>query len=530
MIGTWAVAEGGVPLRSDTKSIHNKVIALETRVGRQMPTMNKYHRERFRRFARNWIIRNIAPISFEVDPRFGPWFETRHFPAAKALKYLMGHQQFGEIIDVEMIWDLVMRANESDCFIKPEFYTEPKAPRAIMSRLDAVKALLGPIFHLVSKVVFAHPQFIKTVPVRERPAYVRNMLQFPGATYIETDYSKFESHFGVWLMHVIDYELLRHILKEMPERDVFLRLYRETIAGRGKLKFRGLMAFLTGRRQSGEMNTSLSNGLADLLFMLYMAFICGAEVDMVVEGDDGLCVWRGAPLPTKRDFAAMGINIDFLSFDNINEAGFCSMIHDVESGIIVTDPIKQLCRFGWLPYRYADLREGKKDNLLRAKALSILYQYPGCPVLADYALYIVCVTASGGTQGVDSVIRKGGYGVFDAHQMKILQEAQTHATNSGGYEALYVKPTNEARQLVVEHFGLAVSTQMYLEALFKSWAAAGQKRSLTCDAFWYAVPDCWKDNWNMYVATRNDHGGGDWLPLVDPGRRKAPVITTGVLF
>ena len=80
-------------------------------------------------------------------------------------------------------------------------------------------------------------------------------------------------------------------------------------------------------------------------------------------------------------------------YDHLEHASFCGMVFDTHDNVVVTDPRKMLCRFGWTSAEYHNARPAVLKRLLRAKSLSLAYQYPGCPILQSLANYGLRVTS-----------------------------------------------------------------------------------------------------------------------------------------
>jgi len=147
---------------------------------------------------------------------------------------------------------------------------------------------------------------------------------------------------------------------------------------------------------SGEMNTSLGNGFANLMAFL---FLCEErelpEPEGYVEGDDGVFAVMGDP-PTAQDAADLGFKLKIDVYDNVNEASFCGVIVDDVDLCIITNPIEELVTFGWISRKYILASNKKLRGLLRCKALSLIYSYPGCPIL--WALGSIMLTLTEGTR------------------------------------------------------------------------------------------------------------------------------------
>lgn len=274
------------------------------------------------------------------------------------------------------------------CFIKDESYSDYKYPRGIYSRIDLYKCLSGPWFSLIEKEVFKSKYFIKKIPVSDRPAYIKKYLYREGRKYAATDYTAYEAHFSKELMESCEFVLYKYMTKNVPGHLGFWALL-QYLSGRNHCEFNDFYFDVDATRMSGEMCTSLGNGFTNLMLMLFALKEKGVDlksVSGVVEGDDGLFVWEG-PYLDKSDFTRLGFDLKMEYHDQLSTASFCGMIFDPDEMINICDPIEVLSEFGWVGRRYLKSKHSKLLRLLRAKALSLAYQYPGCPILSALARY-----------------------------------------------------------------------------------------------------------------------------------------------
>ena len=112
-----------------------------------------------------------------------------------------------------------------------------------------------------------------------------------GCEYYETDYTSLEgSVTSTWFSN-FQLPVYRWLTQNILSDDMFEK-YFGMLKGVNKLKFKYFNAYIEAKRLSGEMDTSLGNGLANLfLMMFFFCVIKGLHVEdfrAVVEGDDGL--------------------------------------------------------------------------------------------------------------------------------------------------------------------------------------------------------------------------------------------------
>jgi hypothetical protein len=196
---------------------------------------------------------------------------------------------------------------------------------------------------------------------------------------------------------------------------------------------------------------------------MLMQFVCREagcrEVLGVVEGDDGLFTMVGTP-PTAADFARLGLVIKLEVHDTISTASFCGLVFDPKDRVNVADPRKVLTNFGWAQRQYARARSSKLIVLLRCKALSTAYQYPGCPIIAEIGWYGIRVTPRMASNKLRKNISRKGQ--FDPHTRgKIL--AAMYCGNIP-----HMEPPRNTRLLVERLYGITVEVQLSIESYLRS--------------------------------------------------------------
>jgi len=264
-----------------------------------------------------------------------------------------------------------------DTFVKTESYPEFKHARMINSRRDVFKAYSGPFFKAIEDVVYKLPEFIKHVPVPERPAKVA-ALRRTGLNYWATDFTAFESHFTVDIMNACELELYRYCLGYSEDAEFICSV----ISGMNRMRTRsGIKASVRARRMSGDMCTSLGNGWTNLMLAKYIASMQGCDLNGYVEGDDGL--FATTAILTPELYARLGFTIKIESVTDPCAASFCGMIF-ADDGQIIKEPRAVFRKFGWTN---SMISAGRKTmmGLLRAKALSSIYETPNCPITGQLA-------------------------------------------------------------------------------------------------------------------------------------------------
>ncbi len=366
-------------------------------------------------------------------------------------------------------------------FPKDECYSEYKYTRLINARHDWFKCKSGPIFKLIEQQLFALPWFIKKIPVAERPQFIKEVLE--GCSFaIATDYTSFEALFTREMMEDCEMQLYRYMIKDLPQRRE-IEGWLEVLLNKNTCKFKNFRVYLDATRMSGEMCTSLGNSFANLMFMLFIAYENGnSEVRGAVEGDDGIFAMAGKP-PSAEHFEALGLKIKLEVHPDVTTASFCGQVFDPEDCVNVTNPLKMLISMGWTSARYAGVRDSKMKGLLRSKALSVAYQYPGCPILGHAARAYLRLTSGACTKWVED-------------QMDWWQREKL-AMQKG--EVPWKEPPKNTRLLVEKLYGISLQDQFQIESYLDGLMTLGPLY-LPFSGVW---PKDWSDYWDTYVQEIN---------------------------
>jgi hypothetical protein len=380
-------------------------------------------------------------------------------------------------------------------FGKDETYVAYKHERGINARSDIFKCLVGPWFHLIEEELYKLPQFIKHVPVRDRPDYIYNMLFSPGAHYSLSDFETFEALFVDKIMRNVEFPMYIHMTQFLPNADRFKMLLQKALAGINSCRYRDFMVLLKAVRMSGEMNTSLGNGWSNLMVNGFIAEDCGCtHFDGVVEGDDGLFRFEGGRTPQPSDYLSIGFKIKLDTVDDISKASFCGIVFAPEDRNNLADPFKVLANFGWTSQRYERCRPGVLKALLRAKALSLAHAYPGCPVIQELAHYGLRATRDVRMCKLLRVVNSRGA------MSQWMRDWVLDAVRAGEPEQ---RSVGVASRLVVEEvYGMPVSQQIRIEKVLESMTAIGPIK-IPLDGFHRD----WTDYWERYVEGQGLHPG-----------------------
>jgi hypothetical protein len=255
---------------------------------------------------------------------------------------------------------------------------------------------------------------------------------------------------------------------------------------------------------SGEMCTSLGNGFSNLMFMLFMCEQKGCtNVSGVVEGDDGLFKMTG-DYPGEEDFKKLGLVIKLELHDRLESASFCGLVFDKLDRRNITDPLEVLANLGWTSERYTGASKRTHKALLRSKALSLLYQYPGCPIISVLAKRLLYLT--------DDV---SWYDLRKVH----LEERNTYMREQN-YEAWRAWQKHKVadapigirtRMLMSDLYGISVPSQLLIERQLEAIELKGYFIPLIHGH----MPVGWKHFWGNYIFPEGDVNPNSALMLFD---------------
>jgi hypothetical protein len=341
------------------------------------------------------------------------------------------------------------KASKVKSFVKTESYPTYKHARLICSRNDHFKVEFGPFIKAVERVVYDRPEFIKHVPVPERPLRIAT-LRKAGRRYYLTDFTAFESHFTPAVMKACEIELL---LRCSTMSDEWNRYMIRVLTGVNKVNCDMVSFKVKGKRMSGEMSTSLFNGIANLMLLKFIVMKKHGKVDAFVEGDDG--IFSTSVPVLQADYEKLGFTAKIVEvLDPLNpipvdgsepgQMAFCGVVC-TDSLHNLRDPRKFLQTFGWTS-SFIDAGDKIMAKLLRAKALSACYETPHCPIVG-----VMAREALARTRGVriDSKIRDA----FDIYHTVPTDESAIPE----------FAPTDEDREAVFRNFGICASAQLLIE-------------------------------------------------------------------
>lgn len=416
---------GLAPICLDSNDQETVVSGYQKRLLRPVPEADESLLREFECYVDKYLEENVPrarQVTFEEWIEGAPYNRARKRELWRAWEALKGGRPTRK------------QCEKIQSFVKSEPYSEWKHCRLINSRSDYFKVFSGPYFKAIEEVVYGLPEFIKHVPVPERPAKIR-ALRRAMARYYQTDFTAFESHFTERIMQACEIRLYRHCLNWTSDVEVICR----ALMGINRMcNPVGVSVTCRARRMSGDMCTSLGNGFTNLMLAKFLAARQGKEIEGFVEGDDGLFATE-ADLRTE-DYAKLGFTIKIDEVADPCEASFCGMIFS-DTGDIIRDPARFCATFGWSS---SCVGAGWKvrQELLRAKALSACYETPQCPIVGALARRGLEVTRDCTPRFVED-----GYHTIPKDQRGVKDFAPSWAT----------------RELFARTYGIPPASQMWAE-------------------------------------------------------------------
>jgi len=423
----------------------------------------------------------MTPIAPHEELNFEEWLAHSNYPDWRK-KEIQDARDRVYIPEEKDMHGIYVNA-EVKYFVKEEWYPEYKHFRGIWARSDEFKAICGPFFHRIESSLFKHKHFIKKIPKDQRADYLQRLIERQGYKYQTTDFTAYESHFKTLLMDNCEFELYRFMSSQNAEAQRVCRMLFDVVAGDNYVVNKFFTLLVEAKRMSGEMNTSLGNGFSNLMFLLF-AFE-EYRIDFTgpgVEGDDGIAgISKDIPASY---FIDMGLNVKMETHEFLSDASFCGLVFDPIELINIRDPRTPLGTIMWVPKKYALASFKTHKSLLKSKALSIIFEYPGCPIL--------------------SVLGHKLFSLLEDVPMKDISDSSYTRREFAVHMERYLKgevPIKEigqrTRALMERLFDVSVQQQLDIEESIRNMTLQEWDTS----AVQNIMPQLWKENYNLYTRT-----------------------------
>lgn len=439
--------------------------SLRKRLLHKTPTPAPGFFREMRTFSHRWACRNVKPLPGHAD--FMDWIDHVNYNMRRKDQFIT----LRETTTPQAVFDAVVKM-----FFKDEFYPERKAPRFISSREDKAKVWLGPIFHDIEQVLYSiehnHERvFVKGLTPHERVEKIDRM--FGNRDVYVTDYSAFETHFYPEMMKAVELQVYKVLLHNRPDELELVKV----ITGVNRCVGKYHSFELPGVRMSGEMNTSVGNGISNYLFMLFACKKAGLNIlNMIVEGDDGLVEVDGEICP--KIFEDMGLEIK-MEKTKPSIASFCGCVFDAKTRHNFGHPLEALAKFSWTPKKALGYNARRLRELMVAKAYSLCAEFPGVPII-----WVVCDLVLSNNPSVKYCRAIKYLDRWKASNMRLTDEVK--------------RPSADDRAFFQELTGITVGEQVEIESQLRRTYPTMNSPTLL-----HHMPDAYIESWETYVSPLN---------------------------
>lgn len=473
-----------IPPKPDVTHPISQILGVGKRMAYNPPKYDKKLRRKFRRFVKKWLCDNMAPIDPDEKFDFEEWLSNTNYPEWRKQEIRKKAPKEGYLFDEVQTKEF--KNFDVKLFTKEEYYPEYKHFRGIWARSDEAKAIMGPFFRKIEKKLFALPYFIKKIPKNERPAYINNFMNSNILKFQGTDYTSFESLFTTDMMDDCEFELYRYMSSLNPEAQLRCRYIFRLLASKNFAKNKFFTVLVDAKRMSGEMNTSLGNGFSNLMFLLFAVHYYKREYSgPIIEGDDAL-IGLSESIPPEY-YQKMGLNVKMEFIDDISEGSFCGLVYDPQELINIRDPCEPLCTTTWVTRKYTSCNKNLYYSLLRSKSLSLMYEYPGCPILYKYGKKIFDLLS-------DYEIKLK---YEDTYKFELAKQAYDSYIKN---EIPYKEVGPRTRLLMEKIYNVPVYMQIQIEKEIDNMSISDMSLPTVLEI----VPDLWKKNFDNYVLCNQE--------------------------
>lgn len=289
-------------------------------------------------------------------------------------------------------------------FIKNETYSEYKFARGINTRHDRSKIFMAPYVKTVEHLFYTLGCFVKHISVADRPQHVRRVLSRlhwsplePGAfepgdgdlrglKFYVTDHTAFESAMTPQIMSAFEFAVYRTLFCKDHN---FCHFMKKITMGKQKIKNHLVSCTRLGGRMSGDLTTSIGNGITNLFSIEYILTSRHIPHSVVVEGDDALIAIPLRYTIRPEWWTELGFTVKLEEVKHPRESGFCGMYYSENAdgtNTLMRDPRKILASTGWLDAPYDPVTAAE---IMRGRALSLALECGGEPIVNAYVRYLV---------------------------------------------------------------------------------------------------------------------------------------------
>lgn len=280
-------------------------------------------------------------------------------------------------------------------FIKVEKWEQPlidnrKPPRLIQFRTYPYCLELSRYLIPIEDMIWALKQnglkvFAKAMNSFALGRLMRQAYELFDSPYIiMMDHSKFDASLSLELIDIVEHGLYTqyntdHDLRVLLAKQLHNRCYTKN----------GIRYTCTGRKMSGEYNTSLGDSVCNLAIIRHAMETRCMRYHVIINGDDSVVFCERDPALTPSVFRPYGMKTDVQITRDFDQLEFCqSRPIQVRPGIwrMVRNPDRVMTRGVVSVKRYAGMGWAK---LVNSMGLSELACNDGVPILQEFAMYLL---------------------------------------------------------------------------------------------------------------------------------------------
>nr|AJR19147.1 RNA-dependent RNA polymerase [Lake Sinai virus] len=269
-------------------------------------------------------------------------------------------------------------------FIKVEPMSKCSDPRNISPRNDATLATLGPYFSAIEHRASSLPFLIKGCDIPARCLKMSSLLGW--ANYYEIDYSRFDLSISAEVISQYEHSWVS-LVYPPHSYPAFWQTLVSTLVTSGFSEY-GITYSLPGSRCSGDPHTSVGNGLLNAFLTWLVTY--DKDCAYFCEGDDGI-IGCSVPIGDELEIIPdLGFMLKIDRYDHVNDCSFCGMyLLDCRGSLsMYSDPMRTLSKI------HVCCADGLPNNLIVAKALSVLNLNPSTPIITAFCRHILNVVES----------------------------------------------------------------------------------------------------------------------------------------
>jgi hypothetical protein len=475
--------KGAVLPHPEMRGWETQKAAVEGRLGCQMPKVDKKLIRRLRVWNMVLCRKLLQPVSstyFSVDflQCVDHWLSLTNYTQLRRRDL---RAKAESLVQSESDLNVWLRRNYcAKGFVKDESYEEWKISRGIHPESDEVKVVMGPLFKAIEEIVYHLKSFVKHIAVTDRPNYMMSNVEQAGWVKILTDFSSFEAGFSPDAMHALEFPMYRYMLRNCPAQLKTMVVYEACCCNYRTISYKDVRIRVRGRRLSGQMCTSLGNTWSNFVLLTYLMkdHIHLEHMRLAVEGDDGVTAVppEVVPLLDRTVFERAGFKIKLEFVSDIAQASFCGMVFDPEDRVNVTNPWPEIVAFGWSGGQAIFADQTRRMMLLRAKSMSLAYQYHRCPVIHALARYGLRVTGVVSRDTLRFVTESTFYNEYERRNV---------ITAAMKWNLMAAAPVPiRTRELVSRLYAIPIEQQLAIESYFDSLDKLQQLEVPCQNAIW----------------------------------------------